>query len=100
MKMRHTHGVMVELTVRDEPTLMRGLAQERFYNIEQRITELRALLAKGNQALSASRELLRQLAQLECRWADWYANGLIKASAATRTAALTISANPARALVA
>lgn len=90
-KMRHTQGVMIE------PTVMRGSAQERFCNIEQRITELRGLLAKGNQALSASRELLRQIAQLECRWAEWYANGLIKASEATRTA---ISANPAIALAA
>ena len=71
---------MVELTVMDEPTVIRGSGQERFSNIEQRISELRTLLAKGNQALSASRELLWQLVQLECRWAEWYANGLIKAS--------------------
>ena len=88
MKLRHTFGVIVELTVKDEPTVMRRSAREQFCNVEQRITELRALLAKGNQALNASRELLTQLAQLECRWADWYANGLIKASATGTTTTL------------
>lgn len=90
-KMRHTQGVMIK------PTVVRGSAQERFCDIEHRITDLRALLAKGNQALSASREVLRQIAQLECKWAEWYANGLIKASEPTRTA---FSASPAIAFAA